>query len=64
MKAYLRVGDHLFYQIETGNIVCINMDKEHIKSLKFLPSSKKDGFMVISKDEFESAREALSFLVK
>ncbi len=59
MKCYLKVKDHLYYQIEKGNIISINTDTQSIKRKKCLPTTYAEDFEVISEEEYNQAKKQL-----
>lgn len=57
MKAYLKQGEHLFYQIETGRVTAVNTKTKSIKISTCVPSIYASKLYVITEEDFLKAKK-------
>ncbi len=59
MEAYLKQGEHLFYKIEEGKVTGVDTHRKWIKSKACVPSIYANVVKVISKKEWDKAKDSI-----
>ena len=58
-ECFFKIGNHCFYQLKTNECIAINTDRNSIKKLVSIPSAYLKDVFVISKEEFEAAKQSV-----
>ena len=59
MKCYIKIKDHLYYEISKGCVISINTQSQTIKRVKTIPTAYVENIDVITEKEFINAKNQI-----